>query len=483
MTVFDYIVVALYFAGTFAIGAYFARGQKSLRDFLLGGRRIPWWGAAASGIATIVSGVSYLGGPGQAFTTNYQWHQARLAAPFGIVILCLLFLPRFHRSGVYSIYDYLERRFGVPTRLAAAGVFVLLKTGYLGVVIYAPALTLAQLFDVSVALMVLVTGLTATAYTHVGGIKAVIWTDAFQLLVLVGGIFAAILVVAQTLPEGLGEIWQTADAAGRLDFFNLSLDFSETYTLWGCLLGGTFMLLSQYGTDQAEMQRFLTTESPRAANVALAVSVLGMAVVGLSLFFVGTALFSFYSAHPDRGGLGVAGNAIFPKFIVEELPAGLTGLVVAGVLAACMSTISSVLNSLATVVLCDIAPRWRRQTTPAADAAELKSARRWTLLFGTLTTGIALFGDNFGNLLDATNRLINLFGGSLVGVFLLGMFNPHARGASGLWGLAAGLIAVLVLELATDVSFMWFGPFAAVVAFGTGSLVAIVRGHRWLRIA
>lgn len=379
----------------------------------------------------------------------------------------------FHRLGTYSIYEYLERRFDARTRLVAAGMFVVLKTGYLGVVIYAPSLVLAAIFDLPLPLVVLITGLGAAYYTQLGGIKAVIWTDTLQLGILVAGVIAAIALAARSLDGGIGRITEIAGEAGRLDYFIFSTSFSETYTFWGCLVGGAFMLVSQFGTDQAEVQRFLTTKSPAHANVAMIVTVIATAFVGVTLFFVGTSLFAFYTTFPDKGGLATPGNAIFPKFIVEEIPTGLKGLLVAGVLAASMSTISSVLNSLATVVVSDIVPRLRRtgglpDTSPLA---LLGTARRWTIFFGVVTTGIAIFGGNFGNLLDATNRLVNLFGGSLLGVFLLGILNRQAGAKCGMWALGAGLVSALSLQFFTPVSFMWFGPFSATIAFGVGSLV------------
>lgn len=468
MSTFDYVVIAIYFAGTFVIGLRFAGRQKSLKDFFLGGRSIPWWGAAASGIATIVSGVSYLGAPGQAFVANYYWHQARLAIPFGLSVLCLVLMPRFYRLGSFSIYDYLERRFDTQTRIFAAAIFMLLKVGYLGVVIYAPSLVLARIFDVPVPVVVILTGLASTAYTHIGGIKAVIWTDTFQLVILFGGIVGAIVLVSMRLDGGLAQVWSVAAEAGRLDYFNFSFNLTDTYTFWNCLLGGTFMLIAAYGTDQSEIQRFLTTKSPRHANLALGASIIGQAVVGLLLFFVGTSLFAYYTVFADRGGLGSPGNEIFPRFIVEEMPSGLTGLVLAGLLAACMSTISSVLNSLATVMVTDLLPRWQRLHGEETDAAALSRARLWTIAFGVLTTAIAVFGDRFGNLLDATNRVINLFSGSLVGIFLLGMLVPSAGGRGGTRGLLSGLFAALALQFATNVSFMWFSVVSAFIAFTVG---------------
>ncbi|HRE79476.1 MAG TPA: sodium/solute symporter [Opitutaceae bacterium] len=466
MGTLDYCLIAVYFVATLGLGWFVGTGQKTIKDFFHGDRSIPWWAAMCSGVATIVSGVSYLGSPGLAFSTNYNWLQFRLAVPFALLIICCILLPLFYKMGVYSIYEYLERRFDRRTRLLSACMFVFLKCGYLSVVIYASSLVLAEIVPLPFGVITITVGMVTALYTLVGGIKAVIWTDTLQLGVFVGGIIATISVVLSQVDGGVSTIIDIADRSGRLDFFNFSTDWTQTYTFWGCVFGGMFMIISQFGTDQAEIQRYLTTRTARDANVAMIFSHLALVVVGFGLFFIGTALFAFYSLHPEKGGLESSANRIYAKFIVEEMPVGMKGLLVGAVLAASMSTISSVLNSLATVTLADLVPAISKRTPTLASA-------RWiTLVFGGITTGLACFGGQFGNLLDASNRIINLFGGSLVGTFLLGTLCRNANAPGAFWGLILGTIAVVALEITTEVSFMWFGPFSAGISFFGGLLIS-----------
>jgi solute:Na+ symporter, SSS family len=466
VTPIDYLVIVVYFVGVFLIGARFARQQTSLKDFFLGSRNVPWWAATFSGIATIVSGVSFLGGPGLAFSLNYSFHQFRLGIPIALLVLCVVMLPILFRLNVYSIYEYLEMRFDRRTRRLASVMFILMKCGYLSVVIYAPSIVLAEMTGWSLAGIIVVTGMITTVYTLLGGIKAVIWTDTMQLGVLLTGIVVTLVIITRSVDGGLARVWETADAAGRLDFWNFSFSPMETYTVWAGLIGGAFMLIGQWGSDQAELQRFLSTKSVSMAQRALVVSLLAATVVGVAQFFIGTSLFAFYTEFQDRGGLQTEPNRIFAKFIIEEIPTVFKGGLIAAVLAASMSTISSVLNSLATVALREFS--WAdRQDRPA-----VKQARWLTLVFGVLTTAVGLAAGNLGNLLEAATRVINLFGGSLSGVFLLGMLSRRATAGGGFYGALAGLLAALWLNFFTQVSFLWFGPVAAATAFGIGLLVS-----------
>ena len=423
---------------------------------------MPWWLAAFSGIATIVSGASYLGGPGVAYKGDYTLLQYRLALPISIFVLCFVLLPFFYRLHVYSIYEYLGRRFDSRVRLAASGLFVLLKTAYLAIVIYTPALVLAQVTGISVLAIVLSTGLVTTAYTLIGGLRAVVWTDALQLLVLAGGLVVTVYLVTRGVDGGLAGVWDHAKAADKLRYFNFSIAVAEPYSLLGCVLGGTFLMIAQFGADQTEVQRFLSTSSLQRAGYALGSSMIVAAALGFLLFFIGTALFVFYAQHPEKNGIGFDSNRIFAKFIAEEMPSGLTGLMVGAVLAASMSTVSSVLNSLATVTVSDLYPRAGRPE------ATVKLARIVTCVFGLVGTAAACFGAAFGNVLEASMTISNFFGGSLVGVFLLGMLIPRANATGALAGLGGGVAVVLAVSALTPMAGMWFGAVSALSAFGLG---------------
>jgi Na+/proline symporter len=246
------------------------------------------------------------------------------------------------------------------------------------------------------------------------------------------------------------------------------MSLAEPYTLLGCVLGGTFLMIAQFGADQTEMQRFLSTASLRRAGWALGSSMIVATALGFVLFFVGTALFVFYAQHPDKAGMGFDSNRIFAKFITEEIPPGLTGLMVGAVLAASMSTVSSVLNSLATVSVSDFYQKAGRRE------ASVRLARIVTCGFGLAGTIAACFGSVFGNVLEATMTISNFFGGSLVGVFLLGMLSRRANATGALAGMAGSLVVVLSVSAFTKVAGMWFGAVSSLSAFGIGYLVSLL---------
>jgi SSS family solute:Na+ symporter len=463
----DYVILAVYLSLVCGIAALFAGKQKSLKDYFMGDRNIPWYAAAFSGVATIASAASFLGGPGVAFTGNLQFLQYRLAMPLVLGIICGVILPMFFRLQVYSIYEYLERRFDGRVRLLASGLFLLLKSGYLAICIYAPAIVIARLSGVSILWIVILVGGITALYTLVGGIKAVIWTDTLQLGIYLGSIVLVLVVICQGVDGGLPKVIAIASEHGRLDFFNFSFSLTEPYTFWGGLFGGTVFTVSQFGTDQAEIQRYLTTSTVRQSNIAMISSMIAAALVGLSIFLIGAALFAFYQTHPGRLEVGIKSNEIFPQFIIEELPSGVKGLLVAAILAAAMSTISSILNSMATVTLSDIWPRL------VARAPGVTAGRWWTAIYGALTTALACLGDRFGNVLEAAILVGNLFGGSLVGTFLLGMLFRRVTANGALAGMLAGFAFALYLWWGTSVASLWYGFLSLLVVFAVGLTVSL----------
>lgn len=457
MTVLDYAILVAYVSGVMLTGSLFFRQQGSLRDFFLAGRGIPWWAAGFSGIATIVSAISYLGAPGQAFRADLTFLQYRLATPLVLLVVCLVFIPFFHRLDLYTAYEYLERRFDLKTRLLASGLFVLFKLAFLGIAIYAPSLVVAEITTLPLPAIVLTIGLATTAYTMLGGMRAVIWTDTLQLFVLLAGLAVAGWVVLDRIDGGWTTVLDVAARDDKLRVFDLRFDLVTELTLWGSLVGGVVLLLSQYGVDQAEMQRFLTTRTVRTSQAAIASAMVFSAVVGLALFLLGVALYVFYLQYPEKGGFAVAPDRVFPKFIVEELPAGLTGLVIAGVFSAGMSTVSSILHSLSTVVMSDFFGRLTGRAAP------VRLARLTTVAAGVLCTGVALVADRFGNLLVASTTVNNLFGGPLVGVFLVGMLTRSVNGSGACLGGLIGFVTVVGVATLTPVSWMWYGAISCAV--------------------
>jgi Na+/proline symporter len=266
---------------------------------------------------------------------------------------------------------------------------------------------------------------------------------------------------------GLAEVVSIAHEHGRLSYFNFSFSLTEPYTFWAGIFGGTVFTISQFGTDQAEVQRYLTTRNIRQSNIAMISSMIAAALVGVAIFFIGAALFAFYQTHPGKLTEEIGPNGIFPKFIAEELPSGVKGLLVAAILAAAMSTISSIINSMATVTLADIWPRVTSRTPGV-------TAGRWfTVAFGMAATTLACFGRQFGNILEASILVSNLFGGSIVGTFLLGMLVQRVTARGAFIGMLSGFATAIFLWWGTPIASLWYGVFSLVVVWVVGILTSL----------
>lgn len=465
MNLLDYIVLLVYVAVIVGLSGSFFTRSKSLKDFLLGGRNIPWWAAALSGLA--ISSNSLLGAPGQAFKSDFTYMQYRLALPIAIALNVLVIIPTYYKLGLLSVYEYLEVRFDLKTRLLASGLFVLLKCFFLGLVIYGSALVVAEISGRPLFAIIFLIGLIATIYTVLGGIEGVIWTDVLQMAVLAGGVIAAVWIVLGRIDGGLASVVNIAREAGKLNFINSSASFTDEFTVWNGILGGAFIMLALNGVDQSETQRFLTTPTLRESQVAISATMITATLYGLAVYSLGILLFVFYRQHPDKGGFGINPDRVFPKFIVEELPPGVTGLVVAAVFSAAMSSMAAVLSSQSTVVLEDFYKRLtgREVTT--------RHARLGIIAFGIVGTFIACFVSRLGTILVASNKLITFFGGTLVGVFLLGMLTKRANGWGAFLGALTGISGVALLSSLTRASFMWYGVFSATLAFGSGLLYSL----------
>jgi solute:Na+ symporter, SSS family len=466
MTTLDYSILVLYIAAVMCVGAFFFGKQKSLTEYFLGHRNIPWWAAACSGIATVMSAVSFLGAPGQAFKSDLRFLQYRLGTPFALFIIGWIMIPFFYRLRLFSIYEYLEKRFDLRTRLLASAQFLLLKALFLGIAIYAPSLIFVQMTGFPLVWIVVFTGLFITVYTTFGGVKAVIWTDTLQLAILFGGLFTAAAVVARRA-GGVSAVWSLAEANHKLRFFDFSLDATSEFTVLGGILGGTFVLLAQYGVNQAELQKVLTTSSIPRCRLALFSSMVVSMFVGFLYFLIGAALWVFYSQNPLKGAAGLNPDRIFPKFIIEELPAGIKGLLMAAVASAAMSAVSSILNSLTTVATSDLYGRLSGRKPGVGTA-------RWiTVGIGVACTCAALYVDRLGNMLVAATRLQNVFGGSLTGVFLFGMTCKRANKTGAFYGVLAGTSGVLLVSAMTNISWLWHGLIAAGLAYGSGYALSL----------
>jgi len=449
----DLAVILAYFALTVAVGLRGGRGTTTAGDYFLGARDLAAWPVLLSIVATETSALTVISVPGIGATGNLAFLQLAFGYLAGRIAVARWLLPGYFEGEQDTAYARLERRFGPGTRRTASVVF--LATRFLGdsVRIFAGAIPLAVLTGWPVPLAIAAMGLVTLGYTTLGGLKAVIWTDVLQLTVYVFGGVAA-LVVATGLAGGAGAMLARAGEAGRLVMLDLRVDLTVPYTLLGGLVGGALLSAASHGTDHLVVQRLLATRSLRDARVALVGS--GIVVIGQFLLFLlaGTAIWA-----AGLAPAGTRGDEVFPRFVIAQLPPGLSGLVIAGVLAAAMSTVSSSINALASSLTHDLYASLTGRRDPAH---LLRVGRRVSVLWGVLLVGGALAFHLVGRrdtpVVVLALSIASVTYGGLLGSYLLAGAVPAARGRDAVTGLATGVAAMLVVLFA--------GPLAALPGLG-----------------
>ncbi len=480
----DYTIFGAYLAASVGIGLASARGTKSLGDYFLAGRGMGSVLVGMSILAALFSGISYLAAPAEVYKNGFGFCYVMLAFFIATPFTALWMLPKFYQSRFFTAYQFLEERFSLPVRLLASGLFIVRVSLWLAAATYAPALALEKVTGLPLSVTILASGILTTLYTACGGMRAVIWTDVMQLLVLFGGQLVIVIVALGKIPGGLGGVWDTAVADER---FNLSFSFSlaERVNIWGVLVAASFLHLVQMATDQVSVQRYLTAGSLKESQRSLWVK-LWLVLPVLALFYgTGLVLYAFYKIHGDplAAGFIAKEDQILPFFVVTQLPAGLPGLLIAAIYAASMSTISAGLNSLASATVVDF--KQRLSHGPEKTAAEQVANARWiTVGYGALVILLAFSVAKMpGNLVESVNTVIGLIGGPLLGLFFLGMFTTRATARGALLGCLAGFVSLVTLYLyqtgaftaqkpALLVSFIWFSFFGCAITMGVGLLTS-----------
>jgi len=469
----NYGVLIAYLAGMLVVGGLFALRTQSTDDFFRGGQRVPFWVAGLSIFATMLSSITFVALPAKAFATDWLYYVAQLTIlPIALIVVVVV-IPFFRFIDATSAYEYLEKRFSRIVRLIASAQFVMFQIGRMAIVMYLPALALATITPLTVMQCVLVMGVLSIIYCTLGGVEAVVWTDAIQTLVLMGGLLVAILVVVANVEGGAAAVARTAHQDGKLHWANIDFSWGSyaTTAVWVVFLGQLFQSLYSYSSDQAVVQRYLTTKDERSARRAMWTTA-WMGVFGSLMFFVmGSALYVFYKAHPQSLDVGMRSDAIFPLFIATELPAGLAGLVVAGIFAAAQSTISTSMNSTATAIVTDFCMPFNLCKD---DAGYLRLARLLTATLGVAGTAIGcwLVVLNETSMIDTFIKVIGLFGGAVCGLFMLGMLTRRATAVGSLVGSLCGFAAVLYVMNYTRTNFFLYGMVGTIVTFVVGYLVS-----------
>ncbi|MDH5315597.1 MAG: sodium:solute symporter [Gemmatimonadota bacterium] len=550
----NWAIVIVYLVYVVWDGLRRSRNTTEIEGYFLANRSLPWWAVGLSVMATQLSAVTMIGTTGQGATDGMRFVQFYFGLPLAMVILGVTLVPFLHGARVFTAYEYLEKRFDAKTRSLTSFLFLLSRGMSAGTILAAPAVVFSAIFGWDLAWSVALIGVPTVIYTMLGGVQAVTWADVKQMVLIVVALAAVVVVLLLKMPVRPDDALHIAGATGRLQVFDFSFDLSKTYTFWSGVLGGTFLMLSYFGTDQSQVQRYLTARSVDEARSSLLMSAYWKIPLQALVLLVGVLVFVFYlfkmppllfnpaheqkvrAAEPaalegleqrftvafgaresaartladaedrhDATGIAAAREAldaresdvsviraesialaervtgepardvnyIIPRFVLDELPLGLAGLFLAGVMAAAMSSIAAELNSLSTATVIDFYRRWIRPE--ASDAHFLNVSKLATGVWGIFACVVATFAANLGSLIEVVNRFGSFFYGSILGVFLLAMI-PRARAIGAFGGLIAGMMAVAAVTFgAPSISFLWHNIVGAVTVVVVGMGLSLGR--------
>lgn len=467
----DYAVLAAYLLPLIWIGKRFSRQDDTREDFFLGGRRVPWWAAGLSIYATQLSAITFLAIPAKAYAEDWTYLPGNLSIILIAPVVILFYLPRFRGLQVTTAYEYLEHRFNLAVRLLCSAAFVALQWARMAIVLYLPALALAAATGMDIRLSILLMGVLCTVYTLHGGMNAVIWTDVLQSFVLIGAVVVSLALIVAGTGGDVGQVIGVGRAAGKFHMATWTPD-ATIASIWVVFFGNLVSHLVPYTADQAVVQRYFTTRDERQARRAIWLGA-AMAIPSSLLFFgVGSALFAFYRTHPGLLNPSTPTDATFAWFIAQQMPPGVSGLVVSGVFAAAMSTLSGSINSIVTAIITDFTARLG---PPRPEAAQMRLARTLTLVIGLAGTASALVLATWDvrSLWDVFLQSLGLFGGGLAGIFALGIFTRRATAAGALVGFVASAFVLAWVQQRTPLHFLLYAGIGTGAAFVLGYLASL----------
>jgi SSS family transporter len=482
----DLLIIAAYLAGITLFGLRFRKRQRTMRDYFLADRDIPWWAIALSIVAAETSTLTIISIPGLAYDSNFTFLQLVMGYVIGRVIISFVLLPQYFRGELYTAYQLMERRFGPELRTVTAGLFLLTRAAAEGVRVYAVSIVVSIALGTGEVASIAIITLLTLIYTFEGGLAAVIWTDVVQTFIYVGGTLVGLVTILHLVPGGWGSVETIAGALHKFQVFDLHffdtavpahwpyLDFAKPYTLWAGIIGGAFLTTASHGTDQLIVQRLLAARNQRQSVLALLSS--GVAVFlqfGLFLF-VGVMLFAYYQVPSAAFGRA---DRIYPTFIVSRMPHGIAGLLIAAILAAAMSNLSAALNSLASSSIVDLYLRFRAGSRPAiGEAGRLRLARLATLGWALVLFGLAVLAlHRVGRVVEVGLQIASVAYGALLGVFLLGVLTKRANQSGAIVGMICGFATELYLWGWSQVAFTWWVAIGTCVTYAVGYAASLLK--------
>ncbi len=462
----DAVVVVAYLAGTTALGIWLGRSQRDTRDYFIADHAIPWWAVLISVVATETSAITFISIPSLAYLGDFTFLQVAAGYILGRIVVAYTLLPRYFEGDLVTAYALLERRFGPETRRFASVVFMVTRALADSVRIFATAIPIGLILRSAVApayvqpAAICVLGVLTVIYTYHGGMRAVVWTDVLQTAVYVVGAGAAVVLLGHAVTGGWPAILHTAAAAGKLRVIDTTLTLDRPYTLWGGVIGGAFLAMASHGADQLIVQRLLASSSLPDARRAIIGSGLAVFAQFAVFLLIGVGLFAYYGARPFA-----TPDEIFPTFILQRMPPGLVGLIVAAILATTMSTHSGAINSLAAATTHDLyLPLTRGQAdTPAA----FRAGRLFTLVWGVvLTAGALLYRQQGTPVVVIALAIASFTYGGLLGGFFLGLWWRRADQRDAITGMAVGILCMSVVVFARQIAVLVPGAAGMLAPIG-----------------
>jgi len=480
----DYLVLAAYLVGITIFGVLFRKSQKTVKDYFIGTKNVHWIVISLSIVATETSTLTLIGVPAIAYANytypeqggNFTYLQVVVGYIIARFVISFLFIPAYFKGNLLTAYQLLETRFGVSVKNFAASLFLIMRALAEGVRIYAASIVLTAVLSSSLPDVqnltlwsIVIVGVLTLIYTFEGGIAAVIWTDLIQLIIYIGGSLVAAYMLLTLIPGGWNEIHRLGTESGKFQVVSFKLDFGLPFTFWAGIFGGTFLTMASHGTDQLLVQRLLTCKNQKDSQKAIILS--GFVVLfQFALFlFIGVMLYAYYKFFPMSGTLA-SNDEIFPKFIVERLPHGISGLVIAAIFAAAMSNLSGSLNSLASTTVIDF---YKPLINPDASDEHLLKLSRWlTASWGVVLIVIAFLARNWGSVFTVGLTIASLVYGTMLGAFLLGVLTKRANSAGVVVGMLASITSMMFVKFYTNLAWTWYVLFGTIICLFVGYTVS-----------
>jgi SSS family solute:Na+ symporter len=465
----DFAIIALYLAGITLFGLRFRKKQRTLRDYFLAGRDIPWWAIALSIVAAETSTLTIISIPGLAYDSNLAFLQVIMGYIIGRAVISFVLLPHYFRGDLYTAYELIEKRFGSRLRSLTAGLFLLTRAAAEGVRVYAVSIVVSiALGTGEVASIAIITALTLI-YTFEGGLAAVIWTDVVQTAIYVGGTLVGLVTILHLVPGGWSAIHAAAANAGKFQVFDFRANLWIPYTFWAGVIGGTFFTTASHGTDQLIVQRLLAARGEKQSVTALLSSGIAILFQFALFLIVGVLLWAYYRTPSSAFGRP---DRIYPTFIVTRMPHGISGLLIAAILAAAMSNLSAALNSLSSSAIMDFYARLRPQSN---EKTKMRLSRIATFFWALILFALAIIAlHKAGRVVEVGLQIASVAYGALLGAFLLGTLTRRANGTGTMLGMICGFAVELYLWLSTRVPWTWWVMIGTCITFSIGWMASIM---------